>query len=415
MQCSGWTSGRTIGSNTLAHPSRLQHSGNMGTLSPSRNKRRAYCPRFASALLLAGSAIGAPSYAQPRVIDVSPVPSCGTCTIALQKSATIGDSLDPVLLDWATNVRRDQRGRYFATGYPGEQLLVFDSAGRFTRSLGRRGQGPGEFTSANRVRVGPDGSVHVFETNRRVTVYDPELRLRRTTTLPVAATIALPLAGGRMVVSSASPAVAPRRRGAAAPLIPQAAGPVRIINTDGTTIRLLGRAVGDTALRCPRCTSREVSNSTDAGAVWVGHYNRYQIEKWDTSGRHVLTLRRRADWFIPWGVDSTRPISSQEPQLAAIEEDSQGRIWLFFAVPDPTRRVDGRLGGRGGMAALVARVQGTLDTIVEVIDPVRGRLIATRRFADPLISAGGLYAYSVREVPSGYVFMEVWRLHIDSL
>ena len=355
-----------------------------------------------------------PAIAQSRASEVLVAASCQGCTISLRKEATIGDSLDPVLLDWATNLRRDPRGRFFATVYPGHEVLVFDSLGGYVRAIGRRGQGPGEFSGANHVRVGPDGLIYIFETNRRVTIYDSDLRLQRTMIMPAGASIALPRVGGQMLISTASPAVVPRSRGGPTPFVPQSSMPVRLVSSDTVTIRGFGRAQGDTSPRCPRCTARALGMGHDPAIVWVGHFNRYQIEKWDTAGRHHLTLRRTVPWFPSWGVDSTRPIAAREPQLIGIEEDATGLVWLFFLVPDLAAGGAGRLSGRGGISELVARTHRTLDTVVEIIDPRTGSLVASRRFTDPLMPAGGQHAYSVRESPSGHVFMDVWRLLLNS-
>jgi hypothetical protein len=105
-------------------------------------------------------------------------------------------------------------------------------------------------------------------------------------------------------------------------------------------------------------------------------------------------------------------VAAGQPRLAALAEDASGRLWLFFAVPDPSKRRPDRLSSRSGVSALIADVRGYEDTIVEVIDPSTGRLLASRRFTDPLISIGGTFVHTVRESPSGHVFMDVWELQL---
>jgi len=371
-------------------------------------------------MLMALSLTARVSYPQPRVVDIPATPSCTGCTISLRKVVTLGDSSDPILLDWATNITRDPRGRYFSAPHPGHQVVVYDSLGRYSTAVGRRGQGPGEFTSANRVSTGPDGLLYVFEANRQVTVLGPGLTFRRRTALPRITAEVQPRGGGRLILAYSSPPLdTSRRRPTIGPSGAVTVGPPRrsrpedpvlVVDSEMRTLRTFGRTPSDTGLTCQLCTSRVIGGSPDPATVWLGRTNQYQIEKWDTAGRHLLTLRRGVDWYPTWGVDPTQPIAERGPVLGAIEEDAERRLWVFFIVPDPAMSQTASIGGRVGISALVAQTQGLLDTVVEVIDPSSGRLLASRRFADPVHSLGGRYGYTMRESPSGYVFADVWEL-----
>jgi hypothetical protein len=67
----------------------------------------------------------------------------------------------------------DDWGRLYAVDGQDAVIRVFDSLGHFVRSLGRRGQGPGEFDTPQGVAFGPDGHAYVYDAEaRRLTVFD---------------------------------------------------------------------------------------------------------------------------------------------------------------------------------------------------------------------------------------------------
>lgn len=56
-----------------------------------------------------------------------------------------------------------------------QHVRIFDAAGTYVRTLGRRGEGPGEFNRAEAVAVFPDGRLAVRDPgNMRVQVFDPD-------------------------------------------------------------------------------------------------------------------------------------------------------------------------------------------------------------------------------------------------
>ncbi len=60
----------------------------------------------------------------------------------------------------------DARGNVYVSDRGATKVWVFDSLGRSQRGIGRKGEGPGEFTSPTGLAVGPDGRLWVRDVTR---------------------------------------------------------------------------------------------------------------------------------------------------------------------------------------------------------------------------------------------------------
>lgn len=69
---------------------------------------------------------------------------------------------------------------YVSDGYGNSRVMQFDGEGRFMRTWGRRGSGPGEFDTPHSIAVAPDGMVWVSDRhNHRLQVFEPDGRFVR--------------------------------------------------------------------------------------------------------------------------------------------------------------------------------------------------------------------------------------------
>ena len=68
----------------------------------------------------------------------------------------------------------DSRGRIFVGDQQASQIHAFGSGGEFIKSIGSKGEGPGEFSLLANVRVGPGDSLYAFDLRRdRISAFDP--------------------------------------------------------------------------------------------------------------------------------------------------------------------------------------------------------------------------------------------------
>jgi hypothetical protein len=67
----------------------------------------------------------------------------------------------------------------------GPRLLIFDATGRYIRTLGRKGGGPGEFSGISRIQLLPNDTVLVDDIlNRRISYFTADNGFGRSTTIP---------------------------------------------------------------------------------------------------------------------------------------------------------------------------------------------------------------------------------------
>jgi len=71
------------------------------------------------------------------------------------------------------DIHADPRGNIFVDDYSNGRIQVFDAQGAFLLTIGRPGQGPGEFENPTLVRFGGrDGRLHVMDRSRRINIFD---------------------------------------------------------------------------------------------------------------------------------------------------------------------------------------------------------------------------------------------------
>lgn len=342
------------------------------------------------------SANGPASGQEPAITAVGDVPSCPACTIVLTKVAVLNDPDDGLELEQNARVARDSHGRYFAA--PAKErgvVALFGQNGHVIRRIGRSGGGPGEFRSVRRPWVGPGDTLHVF--GSPYTVFDPDLNPVRTyNALGDPHGFAL-FADGSMVLHTIL--YSETRIGL----------PLHKISPEGHIIRSFGSETRSYDPADPFAALRAVAVA-DSGRVWSVPMNRYVIELWDTTGHNLMQLRRDTDWFRPWtGYDEKAPYRSRaRPLVTAVAEDAEGRLWVMVGVADKDWRANSG-------APTDVSIHDVLDTIIEVIDPRAGRLIASTRIGIYLAGFADSSHVFARDVDSdGRIVLTVWRVSLET-
>ena len=314
---------------------------------------------------------------------VAQTSTCGSCRITVGPPLQLQANPDAPFAQAPVALTRDGRGYYYLIeeGSDGS-VEVFDRAGRFLRTLGRPGGGPGEFRVPESILLDAHDTVHVIDARglqRTVLTPAPEWQYVRRTPIP-RVTGAVLLGGGRMAIN------AELASGNAAGM------PLHLLSVQGVVEHSFG-AAGPFDAKAHPWTRRRVL-ATSAKGFWAAHVLSYAVELWSADGRKLAELYREPAWFAPR--DAPLFASSEHApsaELVALREDANGLLWMLIVVPGTDwRRGLGtpsvKRGPVTGWTKLDHIPQLLFETVIEVIDPVRGTLLASQRVP-------GLYPFFV--------------------
>ncbi len=127
-----------------------------------------------------------------------------TPPITLQPVRVIGDvdtEDENVAFNMPSDLAVDAQGRLYVLDSANHRIQVFDREGKFVKSIGRRGQGPGEFNMPSSIALDAAGNLLVVESGPgRLQLIAPDGKILKTLKIPEAGiSIARFLSSGRFL------------------------------------------------------------------------------------------------------------------------------------------------------------------------------------------------------------------------
>lgn len=270
------------------------------------------------------------------------VPACQTCSLTLEPLTVIGRLTDPVLFPRFPEVLRTSRGEYIGATlrFQPPEIVVFDREGQFVRTVGRQGEGPGEFRRVTAIALGADDSLYVGHESLRTSVFDSTGTYVRSLS-PMGAFVEgiLPMQDA-LVVNAAERSA-------------ELAGiPLHVVDLEGNYLR----SFGDLNVMAPYGSTERVFSSGEAGTVWVAEKGNYRLENLDTYGRklRVIGVAPPASWYtvthmtregylahmaeaiiIKWSVPVERPTRPEWPppfRISGIHAPGNGLLFVSLHV-----------------------------------------------------------------------------------
>ena len=366
------------------------------------------------------------SVASVHVIRDS-LPSCGGCSIEMTRLVSLGSEADSVLLTRTPVLARDSRGRTIASvrdrGF--EPVLIYRPDGTLERTLGGQGQGPGEHTRVEAIVVTEGDSIVLAHSFLRFSVFAPDGRYVRGGSLPTPPYEMIPIPDGGFIISgtmaTAQTFGLPLHRVSADGALVRSFGTENIFPPEGPPFRALApRLVGTT--------------------FWLSERKQYRLERVDTLGRVTRVIAVVTPWWFVFSTpaefqayeDSTRPPDPSRPfadprpprlrwrppfGIASIVPDSAGRLWVAHHTHvSDWDKLDAEYERGTSEVRLADDMKGRMfRTVLDVIDPERGALLARRIVPGYgwIANDGTFIHMQYRE--NGIVAIDVSRLRLQGL
>jgi hypothetical protein len=292
--------------------------------------------------------------------------SCTRCQTVQRVTATLRITDDEGSVPF--RIREDGRERYWVFREAAVPL-VFPARGGQGTSLGRRGEGPAEFTRPyDGVSVTGDSFV-VFDAGlRRATVVDSELKavrfLQMTTPPSSPVVVSWP---DRVLVSASIRTVA------------EAGMPIHVFSFRGSEVQRRMSFGGEGELRPESSSAVSLLSEVQAGGIWSAAPGAYRLVRLSTTGKIERAVSRRSqlfDFTDPGYIDPNKP---PPVRIADIHQDSTGLLWVYLRVPAPTWKESITMpppGVREVSSRQIDRVK-RYHTILEIVDP-KANSVVTR-------------------------------------
>ncbi|TFG58623.1 MAG: 6-bladed beta-propeller [Candidatus Aminicenantes bacterium] len=138
---------------------------------------------------------GQPASPGPQKADVelvsnpkTPVPPAGQRKrLVLKEELSIGVREGDEKYMFGANVafNTDHEGNFYVTDWDKMEILKYDPSGKYVRTIGRKGQGPGEFQNLSIARFDRDGTLYVTDlSSQRISFFDKDGTYLRQTPIP---------------------------------------------------------------------------------------------------------------------------------------------------------------------------------------------------------------------------------------
>ncbi len=314
--------------------------------------------------------------------------TCAECVITLDTVVTIGGLDGPGLdvISMFSDVAVDQRGRILV--WSEAEISVFDSTGSYLRTVGRRGEGPGEYRSISHIDVGPR-YIHVFDRHEGRTMLDHDFEVVRTDRFP-GQVLSAAVLGDDVVVFIADVPTSASVAHVFRMLLPS--GKMTSYGYDG--------AVHSPELMTLATTKTAVTGKDDT--VWAVPREINRLVRWDLVPEPKMgrVFDRRVPEFDEGG-DAFAPASVGSAMM-----DDRG-LWLVWHTADPDWT--GQLPSYENLTPSSIDIDQLRDSWLDLVDPHTGRTIARYHQDDALggFAGGSGCVVDYEETDAGVPYLHI--------
>lgn len=268
--------------------------------------------------------------------------------------------------------------------------------GRLLGTIGRPGDGPGEFRHVVDLFRSGD-SILVFQLGGKVSSISPQLEVTHVAAVPGMIHRGWVKPSSELVLMGRFPAAphAPLHR-----------------FRHGRAIGSLGAEDTVRSAERPSLTQRHVAVNDD-GTLWLVRPDRYELELYDSAGALLQVYRRNAPWFPDREFEMAESPQPPSPFIVGLQISAAGDLIVLARVANEP--FDSSLPRGEGVRLTPDYTLRLYDGIVEVIDPHAEAVVASHRSDMPFQGfASQDKLYSLREDEEGLVVIDIWRLDVPN-
>jgi sugar lactone lactonase YvrE len=268
-----------------------------------------------------------------------------TPAVALQPVRVLGDvdsDDEAIAFHMPSGLAIDDQGRLYVLDSGNHRVQVFSPEGKYLKTIGRKGQGPGEFFMPSSIGLGPKGALFVGERQAaRIQEIGPDGKLGRTIKLTEgAAGDALVLPGGGFVMAAGmgggmvSIQVGGPQDAAPAPLL-------KALDVEGRTLREFGAPAVYGDFLVDRTANQVMTAPDGQGGIYAVFPYQNRIERYSPAGK----LLWRADRALGYSMEikgkgemksenrgGGQAVTLRMPDMSRCASgaavDGKGRLWV---------------------------------------------------------------------------------------
>ncbi|MCP4725480.1 MAG: 6-bladed beta-propeller [bacterium] len=270
------------------------------------------------------------------------------------------------------DIAADPEGNLYVLDGGNYRIQKFDKNGIFLSTIGRQGQGPGEFVDPQFIDIDSKGFIYVSDpSNARIEVFDPLGKYTRTITKRNT-NIAFRLNNkGEIVLRNPNLDGGRGLKKGNVPLF-------RILDATGKKISQFGQGIFFTKFPYSTGGNRLIFTVDIEGNTYPDFLFQNRIEKYSPEGRLIM----RIDRPLPEKRKLDDTLDLYKTISAGIDVDSKGRIWDIKIKRDEKKEEQ------------LNRVMYRTETSVSVEFKSPVTVFETDRFQLDLFSRDGIYLYS---------------------
>jgi hypothetical protein len=249
-------------------------------------------------------------------------------------------------------VYHDRERAYMGVNVGQYSLMFFDSSGRYERTIGRRGIGPGEFERLSHAEPIGDRVVAIDGAGNRLIILD-----RAGNSV---AQFALDVPTGRFLATSDTTIVV----GSMSRTRERVGLPLHTVSlSTGRTRSSFGSVTGQFNAAEPHATSVLIGSSAARELVWRARLTPFHAELWDSRNEALLRI---VVGDLEEFARTRRSANAPPVRLIAVGSDGADRLWTLTRIPDRRWAQVPRGPGEG----LVSRLEldRYLDTRIDAFD-----------------------------------------------